>query len=164
VARLKLNPQRRKDIRLKKRNFICQSTTTGKQIVTYKGYNSRIWAKEWDEGLQITWAPDSKRIAISFNKTIQVRDTSTDKVLLGFDGHSKLITAVTWSPDGNFIASASKDGTVQIWNATTGNHVTAFSARKRHAVKDVAWAPDSKRIAFCSPRFISTLLYIGSVS
>src|SRR3989442_7221374 len=35
-------------------------------------------------------------------------------------GHTQPVVAVAWSPNNQRIASASYDGTVQIWDATTG--------------------------------------------
>jgi WD40 repeat protein len=38
-----------------------------------------------------------------------------------FRGHKDLVLSVAWSPDSTQIASASKDGTLQIWDALTGS-------------------------------------------
>jgi len=54
--------------------------------------------------------------------------------------------AVAWSPDGKRIASASANGTVQVWDAFDGGHLFVY----RHhsgAVYTVAWSPDGSRIA-----------------
>src|SRR5260221_1094558 len=37
--------------------------------------------------------------------------------LLIYRGHSGPVTSITWSPDGQLIASGSEDGTVQVWRA-----------------------------------------------
>src|SRR5438876_1747399 len=37
-----------------------------------------------------------------------------------YRGHTQSIISVAWSPDGKRIASAGNDGTVQVWNAATG--------------------------------------------
>ena len=39
-------------------------------------------------------------------------------------GHSRLVTSVTYSPDGKHIASGSRDKTVKVWDAATGEEVS----------------------------------------
>ena len=39
-----------------------------------------------------------------------------------YHGHSSPVFGVAWSPDGKRIASASLDGTVQVWDDATGKH------------------------------------------
>ena len=38
-------------------------------------------------------------------------------------GHTKVVTAGTFSPDGQTFASASRDGTIRVWNTTTGEEI-----------------------------------------
>src|SRR5262249_20589186 len=40
--------------------------------------------------------------------------------LYTYHGHSSSVWSVAWSPDGKRLASGSADGTVQVWDATTG--------------------------------------------
>ena len=42
------------------------------------------------------------------------------KTIATYRGHSAPIHRVIWSPDGKYIASASGDSTVQVWEATAG--------------------------------------------
>lgn len=68
------------------------------------------------------------------------------KNLYTYRGHSSIVWAVSWSPDGQYIASASDDGTVQVWNATSGDHIfTHFGHSDK--VNAVSWSPDGQRIA-----------------
>lgn len=66
-----------------------------------------------------------------------------------YRGHSGMVEAVAWSPDGKRIASASQDGTVQVWDATDGGHVLIYR-RPLDGVSGVAWSPDSQSIASIS--------------
>jgi WD40 repeat protein len=57
-----------------------------------------------------------------------------------------MIYAVAWSPNGKLIASGSDDKTVQIWDATTGEHVYTYTGHSS-MVEAVAWSPNGKLIA-----------------
>ncbi|HLW02374.1 MAG TPA: WD40 repeat domain-containing protein [Ktedonobacterales bacterium] len=67
-------------------------------------------------------------------------------LLLDYRGHTDHVTSVAWSPDGQRIASASKDGTVQVWDTATGGHVLTYPGDGSW-VWTVAWSPDGKLIA-----------------
>ncbi|KAL9064236.1 MAG: hypothetical protein Q9157_007907, partial [Trypethelium eluteriae] len=61
-------------------------------------------------------------------------------------GHKKGVSMVKFSPNGRFIASASADGTVRIWNAQTGKHEQTLEGHLA-GVSTISWSPDSKLIA-----------------
>lgn len=61
-------------------------------------------------------------------------------------GHTNKVTSATISPDGNYIASSSWDGTVIIWNVTNGHLLKRLDAKK-HKVFDVSFSPDGIHIA-----------------
>jgi WD40 repeat protein len=65
--------------------------------------------------------------------------------LVTYRGHSKLAHAVAWAPDGKRIASASDDGTVQVWEALTGKLLITYRGHNS-GVQAAAWSPDSKFI------------------
>jgi serine/threonine protein kinase len=73
----------------------------------------------------------------------------TGTILYTYRVHSNWVNAVAWSPDGRRIASGSKDGMVQVWDATDGGHVFTYRGHSGHSdgVFTVAWSPDGTRIA-----------------
>jgi WD40 repeat protein/tRNA A-37 threonylcarbamoyl transferase component Bud32 len=60
-------------------------------------------------------------------------------------GHSATVSTVVWSPDGQRIASASHDHTVQVWDAFTGNKIHTF--KHRSLVNAATWSPDGQFLA-----------------
>ncbi|MBV9232303.1 MAG: serine/threonine protein kinase [Chloroflexi bacterium] len=77
--------------------------------------------------------------------TVPVQGTT----LYTYHGHHDIIEAAVWSPDGKRIASASKDRTVQVWDAADGGNVFIYTGHS-DIVDAVAWSPDGKRIASAS--------------
>ncbi len=71
--------------------------------------------------------------------------------ITAYHGHTSTVFAVAWSPDGTRIASASQDGTVQVWNATTGQPLISYPVPSSTAYADgtlsVAWSPCSTCLA-----------------
>ncbi|KAK0666126.1 WD40-repeat-containing domain protein [Cercophora samala] len=61
-------------------------------------------------------------------------------------GHMKAISQVRISPDGRWIASASADATVKIWDAATGECLDTIVGHMA-GISCLAWAPDSNTIA-----------------
>ncbi|MFI7275330.1 AAA family ATPase [Streptomyces sp. NPDC049879] len=64
-------------------------------------------------------------------------------------GHTDTVRGVAWSPDGRWIATASRDGTASVLDAASGRVRTVLPAQGC-MVEAVAWAPDSRKVATAS--------------
>jgi WD40 repeat protein len=63
-----------------------------------------------------------------------------------FLGHSDQVRSVSFSPDGQHIASGSDDQTICVWNAMTGEMVAGPFRGHSDMVTSVAFSPDGQHI------------------
>jgi serine/threonine protein kinase len=78
--------------------------------------------------------------------------SSQSTPLKTFNDHSKIVWAVSWSPDGRYLASASDDGTSHIWSTITHERLFSYRSQIQPAQNDdgaysIAWMPKSVGIA-----------------
>ena len=60
------------------------------------------------------------------------------------NGHSAAVLAMAYSPDGAQLASGAKDGTVVVWNPSTGSQISSFSVGGQ--VRSLEYSADSTRL------------------
>lgn len=117
---------------------------TGKNLATYREHATAVTS--------VTWSPDGHYIASASStfKSGQVRiwNVPSGKTECSLT-HTALITALAWSPTEPRIASASNDGTIQLWDTTTGHHIFTYCLHT-DAVNALAWSPDGQLIASAS--------------
>lgn len=63
-----------------------------------------------------------------------------------YTGHKESVTAVAWAPNGQHIASASQDTTLQIWNPADAANVQILQG-PASGVNGLSWSPDGRHIA-----------------
>lgn len=91
-------------------------------------------------------APDRDTLAVYGGQWIKFYHWREKKLLGSIDAHRAAVTAVTFSPDGKTLASASIDRTINLWNVDTRD---LRSTLKHHAwtVWSLAFKPDGKYLA-----------------
>jgi len=71
--------------------------------------------------------------------------TDAKKPIARLTGHQQTVNAVSFSPDGRYIASASFDKSIRLWDATTGKYIATFRGHVQ-SVYQIAWSADSRKL------------------
>lgn len=96
----------------------------------------------------IAHSPDNSQFCTGgIDGTVRVHDARTGELVRAMLGHDSYVHSLSWSPDGNTIASAGTwDGTIRLWNAKNGMPLRVLKGHKT-PVMHVAWSPDGSQLA-----------------
>ncbi len=93
----------------------------------------------------VTFAPDGKRVAAATPCRIYIWDTATGHEVAPRAAHDRDVTFVRFLPDGKTILTASRDGTVRLWEPATGKMLRHFTVETGLATCDLS--PDGRLLA-----------------
>ena len=109
-----------------------------------------------DPELSILLALQAVSTTYTVNKTVVseaedvMRDAlKTSRVRVTLSGHSDSVTDIAYSPDGKRLATASVDGTANVWHTTTGQELLTLAGHSTW-VNSIAFSPDGSRLATAS--------------
>jgi len=118
-------------------------TQTGRLMATVDGGILPISYS--DSLLSNPFSADSKTLITIAGKDAKLWNTANGKLKAILSGHTKDIRSAAFSPDGNTIATGSADGTVKLWDASSGNLKTTLEVFK--VKKYSRWRIISRKLA-----------------
>lgn len=62
---------------------------------------------------------EGRSLPLSEDNTVRLWELATARPIRAFNGHTDSVMSVTFSSDGNTLASASEDKTVRLWHLAT---------------------------------------------
>jgi len=102
-----------------------------------------------DGNCSMAFSSDGSRLAIGqVQRMIRILDASTLEDTDVLHGHTDLVTALAYSPDGKCLASGSHDGTVRLWDLATGRVLHVFpSAPTEFGITSLTFDEQGDRLA-----------------
>jgi WD40 repeat protein len=111
----------------------------GKELFTLSGHSGSVtWVKWSRNGKKFASCSEDQTIHV-WNKTGEDPKAWTSRPFRLLTAHSQSV-CIDWSPDSRFLASASWDGTVGIWDPEAGVQIMSLEGHYGRA---------AKRIIFC---------------
>ena len=99
----------------------------------------------------VAYSPDGTRLAVASSRGIWLYDADTGAEVALFTGHTDGVSFVSFSPDGQTLASGSGDGTILLWD---GPYIISVASEQRKAILDhagwvlsVSFSPDGTILA-----------------
>ena len=130
--------------------FVAGGTKNGKIV---------LWdSNNWDQREVLDREKNTPVEVVCFNNAgtnlisgdiegnINIRDTKDYKIVENLRGHSSRITDIKVSPNDKQIATASRDGTLQIWDAKDLNNQPVVLQDNEGFIFTVAFSPDGEKL------------------
>ena len=95
---------------------------------------------------EIQYSPDGTRFAVASTIGIWLYDAETGQEIDLLTGHTDFVSCIAFSPDGQTLASGSRDNTIRLWDTNTGQHKKTLTGHTSE-VLSVSFSPDGQTLA-----------------
>lgn len=110
------------------------------------------------KALDATFSPDGTHLALGTDDgRVKVWSLGVgggpSTLVHTFSYHMDRIAGLSWSPDGKYLFSGSRDHHAVLWKSLTGDILYHTGSRgSENCIEDIAWAPDDSCLALCDSR------------
>jgi WD40 repeat protein len=102
---------------------VLWDATTGERLRQLASPYAQMRGASWLYNAR--FSPDGNRVAlVDWHPT--VCDVATGKTLFELEGHTRQVRDIDYSPDGQWLVTASEDHTARIWRAATGKSMAVL--------------------------------------
>lgn len=93
----------------------------------------------------LAWSPDSRQLAYHGISAVGILDVATGETVHTFAARNGNLESIAWSPNGDYVAAGSTEGTIRVWQTESGRLVQTVSEHDG-IVWGLAWSPDSQKL------------------
>ena len=101
-------------------------------------------------GLSLAFAPDGRTLAAGIGNDVRLwrlAGTSATAAPIALAGHDDFIWSLAFSPDGQMLAAAGREGTIRLWRLGGAPTAPTLLTGHREWVRSVAFSPDGQMLA-----------------
>eukprot|EP01122_Echinamoeba_exundans_P008895 TRINITY_DN302_c0_g2_i3.p1 TRINITY_DN302_c0_g2~~TRINITY_DN302_c0_g2_i3.p1 ORF type:complete len:352 (-),score=51.77 TRINITY_DN302_c0_g2_i3:20-1075(-) len=122
---------------------------SSKPVQDLKGHDLDVYTVRWSPTGPGSKNPSKPALlaTASFDRTVKLWDTSSGNCLQTLDRHEEAVYSISFSPDGEYIASGSLDRCLNIWSVKDGALVKSYKGSG--SINDVSWSSGGERVAVC---------------
>jgi WD40 repeat protein/serine/threonine protein kinase len=123
-----------------------------KQTLRTDNINDMVMLSHWGIGdvNDLVVSPDGKQVAVASSMGLFVFDAQSLKLETYVDTLTDGVTALSFSPDGQTLATGGSDGLIQLWDTHTWQEAQARYSGHNKAILDLAFSPDGTKLASAS--------------
>ncbi len=108
-----------------------------------------LFAETFASTLCVAFSSDGKLLASGDTQgNIYLRQMPNSQIVKMYRAHQAWVRSIAFNPDGQTLASASRDCTVKLWAITTGQCLHTF--KHTEMASGLAWSPDGTMLASVS--------------
>ncbi|RKU09787.1 hypothetical protein C6503_20640 [Candidatus Poribacteria bacterium] len=82
-----------------------------------------------------------------WDPTVRLKSFVEGQPLRTLEGHTDIVSSVSFSPNDQTLASSSADGTIRLWNLTTGQQDLKIESYNAGSISNVAFSPNGETLA-----------------
>jgi len=96
--------------------------------------------------MALAFSADGHYLAAGYAGLVQVWDLRTRELIKPITGFERVVTCLSFTPDGRGIAAGTADGLIWVWSASNGKVAQLIEVGSK-GVRTIAYSPDGKRLA-----------------
>jgi ankyrin repeat protein len=114
------------------------------------GVFSRLWKSGVDGVIALAFSPSGQELAVARGDVVELCDPRNGFIIRTLKGHQMSgLLGITFSADGRFLATTSRDQYVRVWRVSTGDLTLSTPRRDNWEYgKNAALSPDGRFVAF----------------
>ena len=119
--------------------------TAGSHIQLWK-QDDELWSTPHSQSFfSIAFSPDQKSLACGTRDLIRIRSVADARTLTDLRETRGMVYQLEYSPNGDWLGSASSDGRLALWDVKRKRHLGAVTA-DNSALFTMAFSPDGKHV------------------